>query len=122
MSTPSAPKALGPYSQGIAVGSFVFVSGQLGLIAETGEFVGETISVQTQQALLNIKSILRAASSDLSHVVKTTVFLKNMSDFQQMNETYKKFFSQNGPVRSTIAVKELPKNALCEIECIAIIP
>lgn len=120
ISSVDSPKALGPYSQGISVGNLVFVSGQLGIDAKTGKFIGTTVAEQTRQALTNIQFILKASGTDLSQAVKTTVFLKYMTDFQVMNEVYGTFFPENGPVRSTIAVAELPKKALVEIDCIAI--
>lgn len=118
--TEKAPKALGPYSQAILSGNLVFVSGQLGINPQTGELVGGNISDQTKQALTNISSILQAAGSSLSKAVKTTVFLKSINDFKDMNAVYDTFFEQPAPSRSTVAVVELPKNALCEIDCIAI--
>lgn len=122
ISTNNAPKALGPYSQAVVVGNFIFVSGQLGLNPQTGEFVEGGISSQTKQALQNITEILKEAGSDISQVVKTTVFLKNITDFKDMNQVYGTFFTNIPPARSTVAVVALPKDALCEIECVAIIP
>ncbi len=114
-----APKALGPYSQAIAAGGFVFCAGQLGLDPETGQ-LAEGIQAQTRRALLNLKAVLEAAGSDLSQVVKTTVFLADMADFKAMNEVYGELIGEPYPARSTIAVKGLPMGGLVEIEAIAI--
>jgi 2-iminobutanoate/2-iminopropanoate deaminase len=115
----AAPKAIGPYSQAIRAGEFVFCSGQVGLDASTGELVGGGIEAQTARAIQNLEGVLKAAGLDLTHVVKTTVFLIAMDDFTAMNEAYGKFFSGQPPARSTVAVKALPKGALVEIEAIA---
>lgn len=121
VTTEKAPKALGPYSQAIVLGKLVFVSGQLGISPESGELVEGGIIAQTKQAFTNISSILQASGSNLNSIVKVTVFLREMSDFKQMNEVYASFFSDNPPVRTTVAVSGLPKNALCEIDCIAVV-
>ena len=118
--TEKAPKAIGPYSQAIKVGNLVFASGQVPIVPATGEFVEGGIKEQTRQSLTNAKHILEEAGTDLQHVVKTTVFLSDMADFAAMNEVYAEFFSQPFPARSAIAVKTLPKNALVEVECIAV--
>lgn len=115
----AAPKAIGPYSQAIRAGEFVFCSGQVGLDASTGELVGGGIEAQTARAIQNLEGVLKAAGLDLTHVVKTTVFLISMDDFSAMNEAYGKFFAGQPPARSTVAVKTLPKGALVEIEAIA---
>lgn len=115
-----APKALGPYSQAIIAGGFVFASGQVPIDPATGNFVEGGIKEQTRQSLTNAKHILEEAGTDLQHVVKTTVFLSDMADFAAMNEVYAEFFSQPFPARSAVAVKTLPKNALVEVECIAV--
>jgi 2-iminobutanoate/2-iminopropanoate deaminase len=115
----AAPKAIGPYSQAIRAGEFVFCSGQVGLDASTGELVGGGIEAQTARAIQNLEGVLKAAGLDLTHVVKTTVFLISMDDFTAMNEAYGKFFADQPPARSTVAVKTLPKGALVEIEAIA---
>ena len=117
LSTNKAPAAIGPYSQGIAAGSFVFVSGQLPICAATGE-MPEDIKAQAEMSLLNVKAVLEAAGSSLDKVVKTTCFLADMNDFAQFNAVYAKYFL-NKPARSCVAVKTLPKNVLCEIEAIA---
>lgn len=119
IATTAAPGAIGPYSQAIEVNGFVYASGQIPLDPATGVFP-EGISAQTRQSLTNAKAILEAAGTDLGHVVKTTVFLADMGDFTAMNEVYAEFFQAPYPARSAVAVKTLPKNALVEIECIAV--
>ncbi|MDR0799160.1 MAG: RidA family protein [Dysgonamonadaceae bacterium] len=114
-----APAAIGPYSQAIQAGNFVFLSGQLGLDPATGEFVAGAIAEQTQQIFKNIQAVLSEAGFNLSHVVKTTVFLADMTDFAAMNEVYAQHFEAPYPARSAVAVKTLPKNALVEIEVTA---
>ena len=118
LSTNKAPAAIGPYSQGIAAGSFVFVSGQLPICAATGE-MPEDIKAQAEMSLLNVKAVLEAAGSSLDKVVKTTCFLADMGDFPEFNRIYEKYFVSM-PARSCVAVKELPKGVLCEIEAIAL--
>ncbi len=118
--TDKAPKAIGPYSQAIEANGFVFASGQLPVDPMTGEFAPGGIKEQTRQSLLNAQSVLEAAGLSLSHVVKTTVFLSDMANFADMNEVYSQFFKEPFPARSAVAVKTLPKNALVEIECIAV--
>ncbi len=118
--TEKAPAAIGPYSQAIEANGFVFASGQLGLDPATGNFPEGGIKEQTRQSLTNAKSILEAAGTDLSHVVKTTVFLSDMANFGAMNEVYAEFFTAPFPARSAVAVRELPKGALVEVECIAV--
>lgn len=112
-----APKAIGPYSQAIKVDGMVYTSGQIGLNAN-GE-LQEGIEAQTRQVLNNLSEVLKAGGSSLDKVVKTTIFLNNMEDFNLVNEIYAEFFGTHKPARSTLAVKTLPKNALVEIECIA---
>ena len=114
--TNNAPAAIGPYSQAIEVNGFIFASGQIPIDPATGEFVKGGIKEQTRQSLLNAKSILIAAGTDLNHVVKTTVFLSDMANFTAMNEVYSTFFEQPFPARSAVAVKDLPKGALVEVE------
>lgn len=118
ISTTSAPGAIGPYSQAVQIGDFMFTSGQLGLIPETGE-LAEGIEGQTLQALRNVGAILEAAGSGLDKVVKTTVFLQDMNDFAKVNEIYGSFFSEPFPARSAVQVARLPKDGLVEIEVIA---
>ena len=115
----NAPKAVGPYSQAIEANGFVFASGQLPIDPATNAFVEGGVKEQTRQSLTNAQSVLEAAGLDLSHVIKTTVFLSDMADFAAMNEVYAEFFNEPYPARSAIAVKTLPKNALVEVECIA---
>ena len=113
-----APGAIGPYSQAVKAGNFIYVSGQLPINAETGEMPTE-IKEQTKQSLENVKAILKEAGADLENVVKTTVYLADMSLFGEMNEVYGKYFSGIYPARAAFAVKELPKKALVEIEVVA---
>ena len=115
----NAPKAVGPYSQAIEANGFVFASGQLPIDPATNAFVEGGVKEQTRQSLTNAQSVGKAAGLDLSHVIKTTVFLSDMADFAAMNEVYAEFFNEPYPARSAIAVKTLPKNALVEVECIA---
>lgn len=115
----NTPKAVGPYSQAIEANEFVFASGQLPIDPATNAFVEGGVKEQTRQSLTNAQSVLKAAGLDLSHVIKTTVFLSDMADFAAMNEVYAEFFNEPYPARSAIAVKTLPKNALVEVECIA---
>jgi len=117
--TDRSPKPIGPYSQAIRTNGFLYVSGQVALDPKTGEFVGTDIRQQTERTLENIKGILEAAGSNLHHVVKTTVFLKDMNDLAAMNEAYAKYFNLAPPARSTVQVARLPKDALVEIEVIA---
>lgn len=117
--TEKAPAAIGPYSQAIEVNGFVFASGQVPIDPATGEFVAGGIEEQTRQALTNASHIMEEAGIDLSHVVKTTVFLADMADFAAMNKVYATFFKEPYPARSAVAVKALPKGALVEVECIA---
>jgi 2-iminobutanoate/2-iminopropanoate deaminase len=117
--TDRGPKPIGPYSQAIRTNGFLFVSGQVALDPKTGEMAGGEIRQQTERVFENIKGILEAAGSNLHHVVKTTVFLKDMNDFSTMNEVYAKYFTLAPPARSTVEVARLPKDALVEIEVIA---
>lgn len=117
--TDLAPVAIGPYSQAIEANGFIFASGQLPIDPATGEFAVGGVKEQTRQSLTNASRILESAGVDLSHVVKTTVFLADMADFAAMNEVYSTFFNAPFPARSAVAVKALPKGALVEIECIA---
>lgn len=119
IATNNAPAAIGPYSQAIEANGFVYASGQLPIDPATGAFPQGGIKEQTRQSLLNAQAILREAGLELSNVVKTTVLLADIADFGAMNEVYSTFFSQPYPARSAFAVKDLPKGALVEIECIA---
>ena len=119
INTAKAPAAIGPYSQAIEVNGFVYTSGQLPIDPATGAFPEGGVQAQTRQSLMNVKAILEEAGLGLQNVVKTTVFLANMSDFAAMNEIYSQFFSQPFPARSAFAVKDLPKGAQVEIEVVA---
>ncbi len=119
ISTTKAPGAIGPYSQGIQVGEFIYTSGQIPIDPATGTFAEGGIKEQTRQSLQNIQAILKEAGSSMDKVVKTTVFLADMNDFADMNSVYAEFFSEPYPARSAVAVKTLPKNALVEIEVVA---
>ncbi|RFZ80907.1 RidA family protein [Lacrimispora amygdalina] len=119
LATEKAPAAIGPYSQGVRGGDYVFVSGQLPIDPGTGTFAGEDIASQTRQSLTNIKAILESGGLSMDQVVKTTVLLKNINDFAAMNEVYATFFQGECPARAAFAVAALPKDALVEIEAIA---
>ena len=116
--TNNAPAAVGPYSQAMDCGEFVFCSGQIPVIPETGA-LAQGLEAQANQVFKNIAALLTAAGSDISKVVKTTVFIKNMDDFAAMNEVYAEFFAQPYPARSAVAVDRLPKGALVEVEVLA---
>ena len=118
--TPNAPAAIGPYSQAVQAGNTVYVSGQLPIDPATGAFAGEDITAQTRQSLENIRSILAAAGTDMSAVVKTTVLLADIADFAAMNAVYGEFFTAPYPARAAFQVAALPKNAKVEIECVAV--
>lgn len=119
ISTQEAPKAIGPFSQAIVSGDFIYCSGQISLNPETMQMVGNDIKEQTKQIFKNIKAILKSCDLSLSNIFKTMVFLKNMDDFKEMNLIYEKMFGNHKPARSTVEVSRLPLNALIEIECIA---
>ena len=119
--TDNAPAAIGPYSQAITDGHTVYVSGQIPINPATGEFAGTTIEEQAKQSLTNICNILKAAGTDMSHGVKTTVLLKNIQDFAAMNEVYATFFTAPYPARSAFQAADIPKGALVEIEAIAVL-
>ena len=119
--TASAPKAIGPYEQAVKVGDFIYASGQIPLDPATGNLVENNITIQTGQVMENLKAVLSAAGSSLERVVKTTVFLKNISDFAAMNEVYGEYLGDVKPARSTVAVADLPRGALVEIDLIAIV-
>ena len=120
VSTTKAPAAIGPYSQAIEANGFVYASGQLPIDPATGQFPEGGIKEQTRQSLTNAHNILVEAGTDLSHVVKTTVYLSDIANFAPMNEVYAEFFTEPYPARSAVAVKDLPKGALVEIEVIAV--
>lgn len=121
ITTDKAPRPVGPYSQALVVGRFVFVSGQAALDPETGKLVGADVAAQTERVLENISAILEAAGLGLERVVKTNVFLLDMRDFAAMNEVYGRFFQTEPPARTTVAVARLPLDALVEIEAVAVI-
>lgn len=122
ISTNHAPSAIGPYSQAVKAGNLLFVSGQIPLDPATGNLIPETtIQAQTTRVLTNLSNILAAAGASLDHVVKTTVFLKDMNDFADMNCTYQTFFQNDCPARSAVQVARLPKDVLVEIEAIAVL-
>ncbi len=121
LSTDNAPRAIGPYSQGIDAGNLMFLSGQLPIVPAEGKIVAEDIEGQTKQSLENVKAILESAGCTMDNIVKTTVFLKDIADFGKMNEVYKGFFSEGSyPARSAFQVAALPQNALVEIEVVAL--
>ena len=120
INTPNAPAAIGPYSQAIQAGNTIYVSGQLPIDPATGAFAGDEIKAQTRQSLTNMKNILIEAGTDMSAVVKTTVLLANIDDCAAMNEVYAEIFSAPYPARAAFQVACLPKNALVEIECVAV--
>ena len=118
--TDRAPKAIGPYEQAIKVGGFVFTAGQIPLDPKTGNMIEGGIAIQTRQVLENLKGVLEASGSSLDKVVKATVFLKNITDFAAMNEVYAEYLGGSKPARSTVAVAELPRGALVEIDLVAL--
>ena len=117
--TPRGPKPIGPYSQAIKANGFLFVSGQVALDPQSGEMVGSEVRQQTERVLENLKAILEASGSSFKHVVKTTVYLKDMNDFPAMNEIYARYFTTTPPARSTVQAARLPKDALVEIDVVA---
>jgi 2-iminobutanoate/2-iminopropanoate deaminase len=119
--TDNAPKAIGPYAQAIKANGFVYTAGQIPLDPKSGNIVGGEITAQTRQVLENLKAILQASGSSLDRVVKATVFLKNIADFTAMNEVYAEYLGPAKPARSTVAVAELPRGALIEIDLVALI-
>ena len=122
ITTDHAPAAIGPYSQAIRfTGELIYTAGQIPIDPASGRVVGESVSEQTERVIRNLAGILDAAGSSLNNVVKTTVFLKNMSDFADMNAVYGRYFGANPPARSTVEVSRLPKDVLVEIECLALV-
>jgi 2-iminobutanoate/2-iminopropanoate deaminase len=121
VSTSLAPQAIGPYSQAVIHNGLAFLSGQVPLDPTTGQIVTGDIAAQTERVLTNVKNLLEAAGCSLSSVVKTTVFLKDMGNFAQMNEVYGRYFSANPPARSTVEAARLPRDVGIEIECIAFV-
>lgn len=118
--TSEAPQAIGPYSQAVKVNGMVYTSGQIALTPD-GEMLGDDVVIQTKQVLKNLSAVLEAAGSSLGSVVKTTIFLQDMDDFATVNEIYAEAFGMHKPARSTVAVKTLPKNALVEIDAVALV-
>jgi len=121
ITTADAPAAIGPYSQAIRVGNLVFTSGQIPLHPQTGDIVGETAAEQARQVLHNLQAVLQAAGASLQNVVKTTIFLTDLSQFAAVNAVYAEFFPENPPARSTVQVAALPRGVQVEIEAIAIV-
>ena len=121
IATEDAPKAIGPYSQAVAWNGIVYLSGQIPLDPATGQLVDGGIVAQTARVLDNLKAVLEAAGSDLDHVLKTTVFLKDMSEFAAMNEVYARYFESTPPARATVEAARLPRDVRVEIECVAAI-
>jgi len=119
ISTKEAPQAIGPYSQAVVVNGFVYTSGQIGLLPN-GELVADDVESQTHQVMKNLFYVLDAANADFNNVVKTTIFLEDMRDFDKVNAIYAHYFGTHKPVRSTVAVRSLPKNVKIEIDCIAL--
>ena len=119
--TDNAPKAIGPYSQAVKAGNMLFVSGQVPFVPETMEIVEGDVQAQTRQSLTNVQAILKEAGADFSDVVKTTVFIKDMNEFAQINEVYGEFFGENKPARACVEVARLPKDVKVEIEVIAVV-
>ena len=122
LSTDTAPAAIGPYSQAIKAGGFLFCSGQIPLDPATGEIVGGDVTAQAEQVMKNIAAVLTAAGLGFGSVVKTTIYLTDMADFAAVNEVYGRRFASHKPARSTVAVKSLPRGALLEIEVLALCP
>ncbi len=116
--TPNAPAAIGPYSQAVCMDNWIFCSGQIGIDLLSGNLVGDDIEQQTMQIFKNITAVLHKAGVTLNHIVKMTVFLKNMDDFARMNAAYEQCLGRHKPARSTVEVSRLPKNARVEIECV----
>ena len=121
ISTQKAPAAIGPYSQAVKAGNLLFISGQIPVDPATGEIVEATIQAQAAQSLTNLKAIVEQAGGTLDNIVKTTVFLKDMNDFVEMNRVYKTFFAADCPARSAVQVAKLPKDVMVEIEAIAVL-
>lgn len=121
ISTDLAPKAIGPYSQAVVINGFAFLSGQIPLDPETNKLIEGDVVAQTLRVLENMKIVLEACGSSLAQVVKTTVFVKDLSEFAAINETYSKYFAENPPARSTVEAARLPRDVRVEIECVAVV-
>jgi len=119
--TDQAPEPVGPYNQAVVAGNLVFTAGQIAIDPVSGELEENDVRKQTRRVIQNLQAVLEAAGSDLSRVVKTTVFLKDMNDFTAMNEVYAEFFTEDAPARSAVEVARLPKDVLVEIECVALL-
>lgn len=119
ITTPNAPQAIGPYSQAIKTGNTLYISGQIAIYPKTQQFIDKDIETQTKQVLENLKAILEASNTTLENVIKTTIYLTDISDFAKVNEIYETYFKESKPARSTVCVKELPKEAKIEIDAIA---
>ncbi|WP_457639700.1 RidA family protein [Persephonella sp.] len=117
--TDKAPKAIGPYSQAVKYENFLFISGQIAIDPQTQQFTGGTVEEQTELIMKNIGAILEEAGLNYNHIIKTTIYLKNIEDFQKVNEVYGRFFVEHKPARATVEVSNLPKGALVEIEAVA---
>ena len=122
ISTDLAPKAIGPYSQAVVINGLAFLSGQIPIDPETNKLIEGNVAVQTIRVLENIKIVLEACGSSLGHVVKTTVFVKDLGEFATINETYSRYFPENPPARSTVEAARLPRDVRVEIDCIAVVP
>ncbi|KAJ3253530.1 2-iminobutanoate/2-iminopropanoate deaminase [Boothiomyces macroporosus] len=122
IATANAPKAIGPYSQAVVANGMVYTAGQIPFVPETMEVIPGGIQEQTRQSLLNLKAVLEASGSGFEHIVKTTVFLKDMNDFAKMNETYSEMMGDARPARSAVEVARLPRDVQVEIECVAVVP
>jgi 2-iminobutanoate/2-iminopropanoate deaminase len=122
VATSNAPQAIGPYSQAVRVGSFVYTAGQIAINPETSQFVPGGVAAQAEQVMKNLQAVLQAAGTGLENVVKTTIFLRYMKDFSAVNEVYGRYFVAGKPARSTVAVSALPLKALLEIEVVALVP
>jgi 2-iminobutanoate/2-iminopropanoate deaminase len=122
VATAKAPKAIGPYSQAVIANGFVYTAGQIPFIPETMEILDGDIQAQTRQVLINLKAVLEEAGSSFDHVVKTTVFLKDMNNFTKMNQVYAEMFGDARPARSAVEVARLPRDVQVEIECVAVVP
>ena len=121
VATADAPPAIGPYAQAVKINDTLYVSGQLPMDARTGQLVGDTIAAQTEQVLINMREILEEGGATMDHVVKVTIFLRDLNDFDEVNKTYALYFNNLPPARSTVEVSRLPRDAAIEMDCIAII-
>jgi 2-iminobutanoate/2-iminopropanoate deaminase len=121
VNTAEAPAAIGPYSQAIRCGQLIYTSGQIALDPQSGTLVGDDVETQTHRVMQNLQAVLASAGTSLAKVIKTTVFLTNMGDFQAMNTVYGSYFVEPAPARTTVAVAELPRKARVEVECVALI-